>query len=206
MLKPVPVPGHLFVAATPADARIRILNIQPKYYRGIQLEPGRYHIEVSKNGYKTDWQWVKVGSEEDLKIDVQLKKDRSDGVLKREGRFVAYRNGTVKDSGTGLMWAAKDSSNAVSWHGAERYCENYTGGGYTDWRMPTQDELSELYKAGIREVDSKGNHIIDIWAYVWGSNIRKITAVSVFFRTGSQFWRAQSYSYTDRALPVRNEN
>ncbi|HOC60717.1 MAG TPA: hypothetical protein PKN70_12245, partial [Smithellaceae bacterium] len=25
------------------------------------------------------------------------------------------------------------------------YCENYRGGGYSDWRMPTQDELAGLY-------------------------------------------------------------
>lgn len=28
---------------------------------------------------------------------------------------------------------------------AKSYCENYRGGGYSDWRMPTQDELAGLY-------------------------------------------------------------
>lgn len=65
--------------------------------------------------------------------------------IKRDGRFIAYDNGTVLDTKTNLMWAAKDNGNDVNWANARSYCESYRGGGYTDWRMPTQDELSELY-------------------------------------------------------------
>ncbi|TVR62805.1 MAG: hypothetical protein EA420_08690, partial [Candidatus Competibacteraceae bacterium] len=32
---------------------IRILNIRPVYQPGIQLEPGRYNLEVSRSGYET---------------------------------------------------------------------------------------------------------------------------------------------------------
>jgi len=35
----------------PADARIRILNIKPKFEQGIELEAGPYHIEVSAEDY-----------------------------------------------------------------------------------------------------------------------------------------------------------
>ena len=35
----------------------------------------------------------------------------------------------------------------INWANAKSYCENYRGGGYTDWRMPTQDELAGLYDA-----------------------------------------------------------
>jgi hypothetical protein len=43
------------------------------------------------------------------------------------------------------MWAAKDNGSPISWPEAKKYCENYRGGGYMDWRMPTQDELAGLY-------------------------------------------------------------
>jgi len=43
------------------------------------------------------------------------------------------------------MWAAKDSGSDINWANAKSYCKNYRGGGYTDWRMPTQDELASLY-------------------------------------------------------------
>ena len=67
--------------------------------------------------------------------------------IKRDGLFIAYDDGTVLDTRTNLMWAAKDNDSNIDWSGAKSYCENYRGGGYTDWRMPTQDELSGLYDA-----------------------------------------------------------
>jgi hypothetical protein len=64
---------------------------------------------------------------------------------KIDNRFIANGNGTVLDTKTNLTWAAKDNGNAIEWAAAKSYCENYRGGGYTDWRMPTQDELKSLY-------------------------------------------------------------
>jgi hypothetical protein len=63
-------------------------------------------------------------------------------------RFIAYSNGTVLDTKTNLIWAAKDNGSNVNWANAKSYCENYRGGGKTDWRMPMQDELAGLYDAG----------------------------------------------------------
>jgi hypothetical protein len=60
-------------------------------------------------------------------------------------RFKIYKNGTVLDTRTNLMWAAKDNGSDINWQDAKSYCENYRGGGYSDWRMPTQDELAGLY-------------------------------------------------------------
>ena len=45
--------AKLFVDTEPEDARVRIVNIKPIFYQGIELELGHYLIEVSKNGYKT---------------------------------------------------------------------------------------------------------------------------------------------------------
>jgi uncharacterized caspase-like protein len=59
--------------------------------------------------------------------------------IRRDGRFIAYDNGTVMDTLTNLMWAAKDNGSDINWTDAKSYCENYRGGGYADWRMPTLD-------------------------------------------------------------------
>jgi serine/threonine-protein kinase PpkA len=48
----------LTVTTTPEDALVRILNIGPRYTDGIQLTPGRYHIEVSHPGYITHATWI----------------------------------------------------------------------------------------------------------------------------------------------------
>ena len=60
-------------------------------------------------------------------------------------RFVDHGDGTVTDTKTGLMWAAKDNGNLINWPNALSYCQNYTVGGHTDWRMPTLSELASLY-------------------------------------------------------------
>jgi hypothetical protein len=43
----------LFIETVPFDAKIEILNIEPKYKLGILLKPGEYSIKISKKGYVT---------------------------------------------------------------------------------------------------------------------------------------------------------
>lgn len=71
-------------------------------------------------------------------------------VRKTGGRFVANKNGTVTDRRTGLMWAAIDSltdiGGCTNYDTSVRYVENLRTGGYTDWRIPTANELVGIYK------------------------------------------------------------
>jgi hypothetical protein len=62
----------------------------------------------------------------------------------RDSRFIANNNGTVLDTETNLMWASKDNGSDIDFQDAKRYCENYRGGNYTDWRMPTWHELNKM--------------------------------------------------------------
>jgi len=66
----------------------------------------------------------------------------------RDGRFIAYDDGTVLDTKTNLMWAMQADASIVTTHGANTYIGNYQAGGYTDWRMPTQKEMLSLYDPG----------------------------------------------------------
>src|SRR5271157_3219985 len=77
----------------------------------------------------------------------------------RDGRFIAYDNGTVLDTWTNLMWAAHDNASNINQYNAKSYCENYRGGGYTDWRMPTQNELAGLFDAG-KTYTSNGGDLV----------------------------------------------
>ena len=67
-----PSKGRLYVDTEPEGARVRVLNIEPKYSRGMELDPGRYHIEVSAEGYETERQWVDLaaGQEEPFSFDL----------------------------------------------------------------------------------------------------------------------------------------
>ncbi|MCX2794475.1 SUMF1/EgtB/PvdO family nonheme iron enzyme [Microbulbifer thermotolerans] len=64
---------QLTVHPNPRDARVRIMNIAPRYQPGIELAPGRYDLEVSKPGYTTVRRWITI-KDGDLTIPVQLKR------------------------------------------------------------------------------------------------------------------------------------
>ena len=52
----------------------------------------------------------------------------------------------VIDRENGLMWQddSKAASVKASWHEALKQCETLNLGGYSDWRLPTRDELDSL--------------------------------------------------------------
>ena len=49
------------------------------------------------------------------------------------------------DPSTALMWTAKDNGNDINWGKAVKYCKNLSLVGYSDWRLPSIDELEKIY-------------------------------------------------------------
>lgn len=129
----------------------------------------------------------------------------------RDGPFIAYNDGTVLDTQTNLMWAAKDNRENITWQNAKSYCENYRVGGYKDWRMPTVDELARLYDRSKARQYNESNviHVATVLINmtsdgVWSSETRGSKAAEFWFGLGCVQWLLQSYDYTSgRALPVR---
>lgn len=64
---------RLTVQPQPRDARVRIMNINPRYRPGIPLEPGNYDLEVSQPGYTTLRRWVAI-EDDDLTVPVTLER------------------------------------------------------------------------------------------------------------------------------------
>jgi len=130
--------------------------------------------------------------------------------INNDGRFIAYNNGTVSDTWTGLMWAAKDNGSDITWADAKRYCDNYSGGGYTDWRMPTQEELVGLHDAKKRyksdcDYDVHLTELIRLTCIApWASETRGSDAASFTFFSSTRHWGPQSSGSYSRALPVRS--
>ena len=124
----------------------------------------------------------------------------------KDGRFVAHKNGTVLDTKTNLTWAAKDNSNNIDWENAKSYCENYHGGGYTDWRMPTQDELAELFDSSI--IGNNDYHLTTMITLtascLWTSETRRNAAAYFHFRYGTRHLTHQSNNLNGLVLPVRD--
>ena len=131
----------------------------------------------------------------------------------KDSRFIVKDNETILDTRTNLMWAAKDNGSDINWENAKSHCENYRGGGYKDWRMPTQDELAGLYDASktrpapcYRSFDIHvATELIDITCFApWASDTRGSDAAQFDFVHGARFWYLQIQTYGTRALPVRS--
>jgi len=123
-------------------------------------------------------------------------------------RFVHNNDGTVTDTKTGLMWAAKDNGELINWTNARSYCQSYSGGGHTDWRMPTLAELTSLYDSGIK--NERGYHIPKFISTTagscWASETRGEKAARFNFTYGQEYWLRKTFSGMGSVLPVRSGN
>ena len=66
----------LTIKPTPGTARVQIMNIKPKYYDGIKLKKGKYHMRVSKKGYTTVKQWIVLKKDEYFTITLNKKQNK----------------------------------------------------------------------------------------------------------------------------------
>jgi len=134
--------------------------------------------------------------------------------VRRDGQFIAYDDETVEDTKSGLMWAAMDNGSDINWQSAKTYCESYRGGGYTDWRLPTQNELAELYdKSKSYKIKPPRMNVLDVhlteliqlstWS-VWASDFKYGRADYFNFSWGIQRQSDPPLEFGNhRVLPVR---
>lgn len=116
-----------------------------------------------------------------------------------------------RDRRTDLMWAKQDNGRDLKWEEAKSYCENYRAGGYTDWRMPTQDELAGLYDSSKSYKTTQEAYKVYLTESIqlsaccpYASETRDSEAAFFHFNFGTRVWLHQSYSSRSRALPVRS--
>lgn len=110
-------------------------------------------------------------------------------------------NETVLDKKSDLMWAASDNSDSLTWQEAVEYCDNYSGGGYQDWRMPTKAELTALIMAKIK----KDGEVIRLSSnLIWASETEDSNGAFCNFKTRTCSWMEQVISISLHALPVRD--
>ena len=111
--------------------------------------------------------------------------EASKPIAERDGRFIRYADGVVKDTKTGLEWIAGPDRN-VTWLDARDWIMGLStdGGG---WRMPTKEELEGLYQKGkgkrnmtpllkttgwrVWAVERKGSHSAQYFDFYVGSKI-----------------------------------
>jgi len=122
----------------------------------------------------------------------------------RDGVYVAYANGIVRDTKTGLEWVAGPDKN-MTWDEAKAWVESLDVGG-GGWRMPTMTELEGLYEEG------KGTRNITSllkttgWL-VWSGDSTDFSGSWSFnLNNGRTFWSLRIYSFSIRAFAVRSRS
>lgn len=211
------IKGQLFVKTDPKGSRVRILNIKPKFYQGMDLDSGSYHVEVSKTDYNTKKMWVKLESGESKQLKIRLEQlqasiqptptyippSSTSNVLKKDGIYIAYANGIVRDTKTGLEWKAGPDKD-TDWNKARSWVEslNLDGGG---WRMPTTEELETLYIEGAGERNMTPLLKTTGWA-VWSGETKGSSRAGIFYFGYGRYWAIRNDSDDGRAFAVRSRN
>lgn len=125
-------------------------------------------------------------------------------VIKRDGIYMAYANGIVKDTKSGLEWKAGPDEN-TNWDEANSWVKslNLDSGG---WRMPTMNELEGLYKKGMGSRNMTPLLKTSGW-YVWsGESEGNSYAFGFNFDNGYMNWISRNDYYNYRAFAVRSRS
>lgn len=125
-----------------------------------------------------------------------------------EVRFQVVDNAYLVDSQTGLMWALQDNGSDIDWWEANSYCDNYSAGGYSDWRIPDIKELATLYTGDARNLEgySIAGPIKLTDCCIWSSYDVLGGALTFSFISGKRIPSSFHESYQLRVLPVRGKS
>lgn len=111
------------------------------------------------------------------------------------------------DPATGLTWAKKDNNSDVTWQQASNYCKNLRLAGYSNWRLPTIDELQGIYDPNVNAggLHARGNLQLSGWEWSSSPGDASGEALNFGFNVGKRRSNKLVYPYTIRALCVRHD-
>jgi hypothetical protein len=152
--------------------------------------------------------------------DQRLKNQLAETSSKQSEAGVALHT-TWTDPDTGLMWAGEDNGSNVNWNQASEYCSKLKLAGFSNWRLPTIEELQGIYDPnvsiksefdyGVVTTHVKGN--LKLTGWYWSSSLgdnpgtQLQTAWTYIFHHGPEEQPKLyilDWTYTFRALCVRN--
>ena len=164
-------------------------------------EPGHYrenHTPVSGVRNHT------AGRREIHNVPREIKQSSAASVdcskIKRDGIYVMYENGIVRDLKTDLEWRVGPDKD-INWIEARSWVKSLNVGG---WRMPSSDELKTLYKENGDERNKTPLLKTTGW-WIWSSEIRGSSAAWCYgFDFGHMGWLDRHDSGTMRVFAVRS--
>jgi hypothetical protein len=142
---------------------------------------------VKKKGFSS---WNEKGSELYLKL-VRGESFYEDIQFERDGDF-------VKDLTNGLMWSDQTSENKMNWKSAIEHCKKCQKGGYSDWRLPTIEELfsiTDQRKTSNLFVNKMFKNVNPYWYWSFSISNTYISASWIVgFYDGNDSWNSQAGS------------
>ena len=77
------------------------------------------------------------------------------------------QTGVWTDPATSLTWAKRDNGSDVNWQQAKEYCRRLSLAGYSDWSLPTIDELQDIYDKKLKDngYHVKGSLQLSVWKW-----------------------------------------
>jgi hypothetical protein len=113
-------------------------------------------------------------------------------------------DGAYLQEETGLIWARNDNGVDLDWYAAGEHCDELELADWSDWRMPTIDELEGLHQRRSSAMYKLPAAIRLTGCCPWSrSRNGDSSAWNFSFRYRKRFSGSLNYSYELRALCVR---
>ena len=144
-------------------------------------------------------------NEQQLRANIErLEKELASRSRLADGSFRDNKDGTVTDTATGLMWQQTGATSKKKWKDALSYCKNLSLAGYTDWRLPTIEELRSLVDHSHQKPSINTTYFPNaISSFYWSSTTYAdytSHAWGVYFSYGSGYFNYKNSDYDVRAV------
>jgi hypothetical protein len=192
-----------FTEVLAGEMKVKGIDIL-KMFQRVRIEVNRRtngeQTPVERNVLFEDFFFNPLHEDEKTKSEIP-KKDTQVREIGRDGRFIAYENGLVKDTKIGLEWVAGPDRD-TTWQEARSWVQQLSiaGGG---WRMPTIKELKTLYEKGAGPRNLTPLFKTTGW-WVW-SETRDSGFILRFDFAGVEDWEYPSTSLDGRGFAVRSQ-
>jgi hypothetical protein len=177
-----------------------------------------HEVDVTTENNIMSGAWSMGGTDADIPFflgnviaDYLLLRSRTD-----KGASIVPLEKTVPDGAvftsadSQLMWAVKDNHENVTWDQAAQYAQGFRGGNYSDWRLPTDQELLSLYSQN-KTFEFKNGHTVHVADSVllsgymyWAGESKGNDAKYFDFERGKTSSKKKNEAYSMRVLVVRN--